>query len=503
MIRPLRHFFTHSNIFKFSICIFLLGTLLNCSESRNTNAEDSPELAINQYSKSFSEIKEDGKLTVITIYNSTSYFLYRGKPMGFEYELVKKLAEHLNLELDIKVAEDIDHLFDMLNAGEGDLIAFGLSVTEDRKKLVNFTDYHYLTHQVLVQRRPEDWRRLPMYKIKKQTINDPIEMIGKTVHVRKNSSYFERLENLEDEIGGQIDIQLVPGNKTTEDIIKMVVNEEIDYTIADYNIAAINQTYNPILDIDTEISFSQRIAWAVRKNSSELLAEINAWLKNIKKKDFYYVVYNKYFKNKKSYRRRIKSKFYSKNEGKISQYDEIVKTNVARLGWDWRLLSSQIFQESRFKPNENSWAGAGGLMQIMPATAKDLGISDITNPSENIRGGTKYLEQLKEKFTNVTDSIQKIKFTLAAYNCGLGHVRDAQRLAKAFDEDPYQWDDNVEDYMLKLSSREFFSRPEVKYGFVRGREPFLYVKEIFLRYKHYKKLIPFETPETNSKVASN
>ena len=492
----LNHFFK-----PFSLVIILLCFTVSCSENKNISRKVSAEITPTPYTKDFSEIKKDGKLTVITIYNSTSYFLYRGKPMGFEYELVKKLADHLQLELDIKVAKDIDHLFDMLNAGVGDLVAFGLSVTEDRKKLVNFTEYHYLTHQVLVQRRPENWRKLPMYKIKKHTINDPIEMIGKTVHVRKNSSYYERLENLEDEIGGQIDIELVSGNKTTEDIIKMVVDGEIDYTISDYNIAAINQTYNPILDIDTEISFSQRIAWAVRKNSPELLAEINSWLKNIKKKDFYYVVYNKYFKNKKSYRRRIKSEFYSKNQGKISQYDAIVKTNVERLGWDWRLLSSQIYQESRFKPNDNSWAGAVGLMQLMPGTAKDLGVTNMKDPSQNLNAGTRYLKQLNKKFSKVEDSIQRIKFTLAAYNCGLGHVRDAQRLTKAFGEDPYVWDDNVEDYLLKLSSREFFNRPEVKYGFVRGREPYLYVKEIFLRYEHYKKLIPFKTPEISSQIA--
>ncbi len=501
MIQLLHKFSLYFIFKKFFVLLFLFSCFVSCSEKKNLN--DGAEITPKLYSKDLSAIKEDGKLTVITIYNSTSYFLYRGKPMGFEYELVKKLADHLELELDIKVAKDMDHLFDMLNAGVGDLIAFGLSVTEDRKKIVNFTEYHYLTHQVLVQRRPENWRRLPMYKIKKHTINDPIEMIGKTVHVRKNSSYYERLENLENEIGGQIDIQLVSGNKTTEDIIKMVVDGEIDYTVSDYNIAAINQTYNPILDIDTEISFSQRIAWSVRKNSPELLAEINSWLRNIKKKDFYYVVYNKYFKNKKSYRRRIKSEFYSKNQGKISQYDAIVKNNVERLGWDWRLLSSQIFQESRFQPNENSWAGAGGLMQLMPATAEELGVKDITNPSENIRGGTQYLKKLSQNFTKVEDSIQKIKFTLAAYNCGLGHVRDAQRLTKASGEDPYVWDDNVEDYLLKLSSREFFSRPEVKYGFVRGREPYLYVKEIFLRYEHYKTLIPFKTPDSTSQLVSN
>ncbi len=484
------------------ICVLIFS--FGCKEDVVTSGEEPALISENvKFAKDFSEIKEDGKLTVITIYNSTSYFLYRGKPMGFEYELVKKLAEHLELELDIKVAKDIDHLFDMLNRGDGDLVAFGLSVTEDRKKQVAFTDYHYLTHQVLVQRRPDNWRRLPMYKIRKQLINDPIDMIGKKVYVRKNSSYYERLKNLEKEIGGKIDIQFVSGDKTTEDIIKMVVDEEINYTISDYNIAAINQTYNPILDIDTEISFSQRIAWAVRKNSPELLAEINSWLKNIKKKDFYYVVYNKYFKNKKSYRRRIKSDFYSKNQGKISPYDDLIKSNVEKLGWDWRLLSSQIYQESRFKPNDNSWAGAVGLMQLMPGTAKDLGVTNMKDPSQNLNAGTRYLKQLNKKFTKVEDSIQRIKFTLAAYNCGLGHVRDAQRLTKAFGEDPYVWDDNVEDYLLKLSSREFFSRPEVKYGFVRGREPYLYVKEIFLRYEHYKKLIPLNPSEEKVKIASN
>ena len=238
MIQLLHKFSLYFIFKKFFVLLFLFSCFVSCSEKKNLN--DGAEITPKLYSKDLSAIKEDGKLTVITIYNSTSYFLYRGKPMGFEYELVKKLADHLELELDIKVAKDMDHLFDMLNAGVGDLIAFGLSVTEDRKKIVNFTEYHYLTHQVLVQRRPENWRRLPMYKIKKHTINDPIEMIGKTVHVRKNSSYYERLENLENEIGGQIDIQLVSGNKTTEDIIKMVVDGEIDYTVSDYNIAAIN-----------------------------------------------------------------------------------------------------------------------------------------------------------------------------------------------------------------------------------------------------------------------
>lgn len=486
----------HFRTYLYPIFALLFLMLTGCKDkTTDEKSLDDTMLDSPQIQRDLEEIKADGKLTVITIYNSTGYFIYRGKPMGFEYELVERLAKNLDLELEIKVAKNIDQLFNMLNRGEGDLIAYGLSITEARKKVIEFTDALYLTHQVLVQRKPANWRRLPGYKVKQQLIEDPVDLIGKTVHVRKNSSYFERLNNLEEEIGGKINIVTIPGEKTTDEIIKMVVDDSIDFTISDDNVASINQTYYPILDIETNVSFSQRIAWVVRNNSPAFLAVVNDWIERSKKQDFYYVIYNKYFKNKKSYSRRIKSEFYSKNEGKISKYDSIVKINAKKIGWDWRLLSSLVYQESRFKPTEKSWAGAGGLMQIMPATAKDLGVDNVQNPNENLKAGTLYLKQMREKFDKVTDSIQKIKFSMAAYNAGLGHVRDAQRLTKAAGEDHLVWDDHVEDFMLKLSSREFYTKPEVKYGFVRGREPFLYVKEIFLRYDHYRGLIPLNTSQ--------
>ncbi|MGO2357059.1 MAG: transglycosylase SLT domain-containing protein [Mesonia sp.] len=490
------HYASKTYLYSFFVLLFLILAGCKNEATLGTSLNESI-LSEPQIEHDLEEIKADGKLSVITIYNSTGYFIYRGKPMGFEYELVERLAKSLDLELEIKVAKDIDQLFNMLNRGEGDLIAYGLSITEARKKVIAFTNPLYLTHQVLVQRKPSNWRKLPGYKVKQQLIEDPVDLIGKKVHVRKNSSYYERLHNLEEEIGGDINIITLPGEKTTDEIIKMVVDDSIDFTISDDNVASINQTYYPILDIETQVSFSQRIAWGVRSNSPSLLKKVNDWVERSKKQDFYYVIYDKYFKNKKSYSRRIKSEFYSKNEGKISEYDSIIKTNAERIGWDWRLLSSLVYQESRFKPTEKSWAGAGGLMQVMPATAKDLGIDDIHNPSENLKAGVLYLEQMRDKFNKVTDSVQKIKFTMAAYNSGLGHVRDAQRLTKAAGENHLVWDDHVEDFMLKLSSREFYTKPQVKYGFVRGREPFLYVKETFLRYDHYRVLIPLHSPETS------
>ncbi len=478
---------------KCAFFIVFLIILSGCSKGDRDSADavfgSKREAKPYKVSKDLEAIKEDGVLHAITIYNSTSYFLYKGVPMGFEYELLSRLAKNLGLKLKITIAEDIDDLFDMLNSGKGDLIAYGLTITEPRKKLVSFTDNHYVTHQALVQRMPDNWRSLPGYKIDKQLISNTLELSNDTVWVRENSSYAERIKNLENEIGADIPVAHINGNVTTDEIIKMVVDGEIERTVADYNIASINKTYYPILNIDTRVSFSQRIAWAVRQNSPELLKAINKWINKEKKSDDYYVIYNKYFKNTRSNRGRIKSDFYSKNSNKISKYDDIIKENASKLGWDWRFLSSQVYQESRFDPTAESWAGATGLIQLMPATAKEVGVSNNYNPEQNIRGGVKYLDRMRDNFEAVEDSIQKVKFTLAAFNCGAGHVYDAMRLAEKHGKNPNIWDENVEEYILKLKDRKYYLDDVVRHGFVRGREPYNYVRDIFLRYEHYKKFI--------------
>lgn len=442
-----------------------------------------------QVERDLPEIREDGVLRAIAIYNSTSYFLYRGQPMGFEYELLKKLAESLDLRLEIVVANNVNELFDLLNSGKGDLIAYGLTVTEPRQEIVSFTKFHYVTHQTLVQRMPDNWRQMPGYKIDKYLANDVIELIGDTVYVPRQSSYYQRMINLEEELGGNIFLDTNVGEANTEDLIRWVKEGKIEYTIADYNIASIHKTYWPQLDIGTPVSFSQRIAWAVRKNSPKLLESVNNWIEQIKKKDIYYVLYNKYFKNKKRFRRQIASEFYSRRTGKISRYDSLIKQHADSLGWDWRLLASQVYQESRFDPSSESWAGAQGLLQIMPSTAGDLGLRRPFNPIQNLKAGTQYLEEIWNKWEEIPDSVQRIKFTLASYNCGYGHLLDAQRLAKKYDKNPLVYDNHVETLLRKMGSRKYYRDPVVRYGFVRGEEPYHYVRDIFLRYQHYKSLL--------------
>jgi len=461
---------------------------LSSSQSRRPKTElDGPIV-----NRDLKEIAEEGKLRAIMIYSSTSYFLYRGEAMGLEYELVKRLADYLGLELEIVLASNIDEVFDLLNRGEGDIIVHGLTITEPRKELIDFTDYLYTTHQALVQRKPKNWRKLPRHKISKYLVKDVIELIDDTVHLHRKSSYYERMLNLQEEVGGNIYLDTVLGNHNIEDLIKMVVQGKIKYTVADYNLASINQTYYPILDVETEISLSQRIAWGVRNNGPEFLKTINEWVKTIRKTDAYHFIYDKYYVHKKSYRRRVESEFFGKNSGQISPFDSVIQHYSDTLGWDWRLVSSLVYQESRFDPRATSWAGAGGLMQVMPSTAGDLGLSNVYNAEQNIEAGTRYLKEIWEKFDDIPDSTQRIKFTLASYNCGYGHLLDAQRLASKDGKDSLVYDENVAPWLRKMGEYRYYSDPLVRYGPVRGEEPFRYVRDIFLRYDHYKRLIPMD-----------
>jgi membrane-bound lytic murein transglycosylase F len=470
----------------FSFCVLIV---CGCADEDVRDSDDSNESALVQRVVDLDEIKERGTLRAMTTYSATSYFLYRGVPMGYEYELLERFADYLDVELEIVVSDDIDSMFYHLNRGEVDLIAHGLTITQDRKEEVNFSNYLYLVNQVLVQRKPENWRQMSWSAIESHLIGDPIELIGDTISIRKNTSYFERLQNLSDEIGGEIHIDTLPGRLSTDEIIQAVVTGEIKYTIADNNLAAINASYYPILDIDVPISFSQRIAWAVDKGSEDLLSAMNEWIAGMKKESDYYVIYNKYFKNQRDFRRRVRSEFFSINNNRISEYDELIQRYATRLGWDWRLLASLIYQESRFEPGASSWADASGLMQIMPATAEELGIEDRTNPEQSIRGGTQYLARMYDEFEDIPDSLERTKFAMASFNAGLGHVEDARRLAQKRGLDPNVWDENVAKMILALSYPKNFNDAVVRHGYVRGIEPFTYVAQIMERYGHYQQFI--------------
>ena len=469
---------------RFIVALLLLFFLLSCRSDRKAEMAD---IAIE--TRDLNEIQSDGKLTALIAYSGTSYFLYKGRPMGYEYELLQKLAEHFELELELKVSKNLDLMLEELNSGTIDIVAHGLAITKDRQKEAAFTDYLYLTNQVLVQRKPSNWRKMSRSMSEKEMIQDPVELLGDTISVRRNSSYYKRLLHLSDELGGDIIIDTLDGNISTDEIIKMVADGKIKYTIADSNLANINASYYPILDVSIPISNSQRIAWAVHPEAEGLLDATNSWIRSNRKKKEFNIIYNKYFKNKRSFRRRVKSEFFSLNNNQISQYDDIIKTNAKNIGWDWRLLASVVYQESRFINEAKSWTGAQGLMQMLPATAAEMGVNNIMDATDNIRGGSLYLKKMFDEFSGIDDPVQRIKFTLAAYNCGLYHVKDAQKLAEENKLDTNTWDGQVDQMILALSYPKNYNKDIVKYGYVNGIEPFKYVSEVFERYNHYTQFI--------------
>lgn len=185
-------------------------------------------------------------------------------------------------------------------------------------------------------------------------------------------------------------------------------------------------------------------------------------------------------------RRRVFAPMLS--HGVISHYDGYFKQYARNIGWDWRLLASQCYQESTFDPNAQSWAGAKGLMQIMPATADHLGLprNQMNDPEQSIAAATRYLKELEAELSAVRNPYERQNLALAAYNGGLHHIRDAMRLAERDGRNAHVWND-VKTYVLRLSQPQYYQDTLVRNGYMRGQETAEYVDNIRERYKKYKR----------------
>ena len=184
---------------------------------------------------------------------------------------------------------------------------------------------------------------------------------------------------------------------------------------------------------------------------------------------------------------RVSAPFVDRKKGVISRYDGLFRKHAPTIRWDWRLLAAQCYQESAFQPTARSWAGACGLMQIMPSTAQHVGLSmsEIYDPEANISAAVKYIKQLNDTFSDIPDAQERRWFVLAAYNGGVLHIRDAMALAaKDGKKAPYRWRD-IEHYVLLLRQPQYYNDPVVKHGYMRGDETVGYVRRIRELYAQY------------------
>ena len=351
---------------------------------------------------------------------SINYFIYHGQPSGFQYEFLKEFSNYMGLKLKINTNNYNENL-------QANIIE-------------NF--------DILI-------------KCLKSPNSHKLELAGNTIYVPNSSSHAIRLQNIAEE--SQIVYHFNNDGQYDEG------NEK-------------NIFHNPEIDLKSLIGIPQNVAWAISNDAQLFRNEINVSMADFVKTKTYSQLYRKYFECGKS---DLINDYYYPSVGQYSKYDRILRQESEKINWDWRLLVSMIYQESRFKEMAVSHKGAFGLMQLMPLTAEYLGVDMNSSPEENIKAGVRFIKWLDDRFRNkIADENERIKFVLAAYNIGYGHIFDAIRLAEKNGIDAQKWD-NVEVYLLKKSQPEYYNDPVVRNGYCKGLETTSYVKEIMNRYEQY------------------
>lgn len=454
----------------FSLALLLLLAVAACRQSNHVAPLDGHD--------DLQQIRDSNELVMLTLYSSTSYFIYRGQEMGFQYELCQQFARSLGVKLTVKVARSTTELITMLRRGEGDLIAYHLPITKEWKDSVCYCGEEVITHQVIVQRRGTS---------RQPALSDVTQLIGKEIYA-KPGKHLIRLNHLNDELGGGLQIHPVTSDSiSSEELIAQVAQGKIDYTVADNDIARLNTTYYPNLDIALNISFDQRASWAVRKESPHLAEAANQWHRENMTSPAYTASMKRYFEISKAMPH---SPILSLREGKISHYDHLFKQYAPEVNWDWRLLASLAYTESNFDTTAVSWAGARGLMQLMPRTARAMGVPEgkEQNPEESVKAAVRYIKLTAKSFSSIPEP-ERTHFVLAAYNSGQGHILDAMALAEKYGKDKQRWYDHVEKFILLKSNEEYFTDPVCRFGYFRGIETYNFVREIMGRYEMYKEKI--------------
>jgi membrane-bound lytic murein transglycosylase F len=416
-------------------------------------------------------IQARGTLRVAVDNNSSSYYIYRGRRMGYEYELLLDLGKRIGVQVEFIVAADIDEAFSQLADGRVDLIAMNLQQNTDAKRVVSFTEPIGSMSTVLVGREKLlSW-----------------DSLGKdTVVVRKGAVYTKQLVQLKDSLDLGFSILEVPDHE--EILLDRVAEMEVKWTVAEKTVAQTNATYYDELQLGLDVSKEGPVTWAIRSTSTDLLQLINTWLVD-NKEVFIYRTYAKYFLNSKNQYDRSTSEYSSLGGNQISVFDELIQDNAKSLGWDWRLLAALVYKESRFDTSALSYAGAQGLLQLMPVTLERFGVTNPNDPAESLGGGVRYLQYL-DKFwlERVPETNERIKFILASYNIGQGHVEDAWRLTLKYRKNTQSWKDVS--YFLNLKSDpKYYRDPVVKSGYAKGHTAVNYVRDVLALFQSYKALV--------------
>lgn len=416
------------------------------------------------------EIKKSKVIRFLTYNGPTSYYMWRGELMGFDYDLAKKFAQENDLALQLVVVPYDQSLTDWLKAGRGDFAGASTTMTKEREaEGITFTAPYIEVRQQLLSNRQNP------------PINSLQALNGRTLTLRKYSAFIDTALAL-GESGITVNIEVAEPATSYEKIINMVASGEADATIVDANAAEIESALSDTLTPGIFVSDPLPQGWMVTQENKQLLKKLSNFIGAFRKTKLYETKVKTYFEPSPQGSKKLLGKLEQGQD--LSPYDELIKYSAREHEFDWRLIVAQMWQESSFNPKAVSPVGAQGLLQVMPKTAGDMGFSTpLFDPEKGISAGVKYLAWVRDRLDKSITLENRLWFSLAAYNAGIGHLYDARRLAEELELDPNVWFDNVEVAMLKLSEPSYFKN--ARYGYVRGAEPVHYVRNIRHLYRAY------------------
>ena len=411
-------------------------------------------------------IKTNKKLNVVLLNAPSTYYIGVNGPQGFEYDLLKAYSDHLGVELNIIPANTIKEAIELSKDPDVHITSASLAKTPQRIKNFNFgPSYFEVREQVICHRGMIGSGKFP------RNVED---LDGLKIVVGEDTSYSETIKSLQKD---GFDINATFSSEySTEELLEQVAEHTIDCTIADSNIYSLNLRYLTDIALAFTISGREQLAWVLKEGADELEADMYAWMNSYNQsgqmaalKDHYYsyVLFFDYY-DTKMFNKRIKSR--------LPKYEKLFKEAGEKYGIPWYVLAAQSYQESHWNPRAKSFTGVRGLMMLTLSTAKQLGVKNRLDPRESIMGGAKHLKQMIKNVSKEVNGENRLKFALAAYNVGMGHVKDAQTLAKRIGLNQNIWND-LRIVLPLLSQKRYYK--SLKYGYARGSEPVKYVSAIY------------------------
>ena len=445
---------------------FALG-YFSCSLSSKSSAfiKDNLLKELAKKQTTLQKIQKKKQLDVVILNSPTVYYEGTHQTRGFEYELIANYAKTIGVDLNLTVVHTVEEALLLSKQGVGDITVASITVTDKRKKEFTFGPQYFTIQEQLVCSN-----KLYRQKTFPKSTDD---LTGLSIVVGAGTSYEQTIKELKEDIE-LVDYQ-VTKQYSTEELLAKVNKNNINCTIVDSNVFMINQRYYPELSQALILSDRKNLAWVLRDGDGSFKSSLYKWLNSFERsgkmaelKDFYFSYIGVFdYYDTTMFLKRIKSRF--------PKYKKIFQSAAKKHNIPWVLLAAQSYQESHWNPKAKSHTGVRGIMMLTQTTAKQLGVTNRLDAKSNIYGGAKYLEKLSKRFNEKIQGKSRWAFTLAAYNVGMGHIHDAQVLARKLNKNPYLWSD-IKDVLPLLSQRKYFKNTQ--YGYARGDEPVRYVNSI-------------------------